>query len=51
MTNAQQEARNLMLQDLHTIHSTIRMEAKELQCEHELENLKELLINYLLELE
>lgn len=51
MTNAQIEARNLMLEDLHTVHSDIRLEAKKLNCESELENIKELLINYLLELE
>lgn len=51
MTNAQTEARNLMLEDLHTIHSDIRLNAKELQCEQELDDIKELLINYLLSLE
>ena len=51
MTNAQKEARNLMLEDLHTIHSDIRLEAKKLNCEHELEDIKALLINYLLSLE
>lgn len=51
MTNTQKEARNLMLEDLHTIHYDIRLESKKLNCEQELETLKELLINYLLELE
>jgi len=51
MTNAQIEARNLMLEDLHTIHSNIRLDAKQLDCEQELEEIKELLIDYLLSLE
>lgn len=51
MTNAQIEARNLMLEDLHTVHSNIRLEAKELHCEQELDDIKELLINYLLSIE
>ncbi len=47
MTNTQKEAMNLMLEDLYTKHSDIRLEAKERNCESELEDIKELLINYL----
>lgn len=36
-----------MLQDLHIKHSDIRNQAKELDCEKELDDLKEDLIYYL----
>lgn len=48
MTTAQKEAINLMLEDLHTVHPDIRLNAKQLQCETELEDIKEILIHYLL---
>jgi hypothetical protein len=48
MTTAQKEAFNLMLEDLHTVHPEIRMNAKKMHCEKELEDIKNLLINYLL---
>lgn len=47
MTQKQEEAINLMLQDLHIKHIDIRNQAKELDCEDELDKIKELLIEYL----
>lgn len=40
---------DLMLLDLHTRHSKIRTEAKEYDCENELEELKLKLLNLLID--
>lgn len=47
MTKKQKEAIDLMLQDLRIKHVDIRNQAKELDCEKELDELKEDLIYYL----
>ena len=47
MNNSQKEAVNLMLEDLYTIHSNIRERAKILNCEQELNQLRDNVINYL----
>jgi hypothetical protein len=47
MTKKHQEAIDLMLQDLRIKHADIRNQAKELDCEKELDELKEDLIYYL----
>lgn len=47
MTELKKEAINLMLEDLHTIHGNIRERAKILNCEQELDDLKNCLIEYL----
>lgn len=39
-----------MMEDLHTIHPNIRLAAKKEDCEEELDKLKEVLLDYLLEL-
>lgn len=41
---------DLMMEDLHTIHPNIRIAAKKEDCEEELDILKEVLLDYLLEL-
>jgi hypothetical protein len=41
---------NLMMEDLHTIHPRIRFAAKEEDCECELDGIKEVLLEYLLEI-
>lgn len=41
------EAIDLLIQDLNTIHSNIRSEAKEKGCEKELDTWKEEVIEYL----
>lgn len=48
MTNAQTAAINLLLEDLHTIHPEIRTEAKEQNCERELEEYKREILLYLI---
>ena len=50
MTPKELQAIDLMLEDLQTSHPEIRVVAKELNCEKELEELKINLINYLNEL-
>jgi hypothetical protein len=47
MTPAKQDALTLLLEDLHTIHSNIRTEAKQLGCERELEDLRDEVIQFL----
>jgi hypothetical protein len=44
------QAIDLMLEDLHTKHGDIREQAKESDCETELEEIKECLIEYLYDL-
>lgn len=45
--NRELEAIDLLIQDLNTIHSDIRSEAKEKGCEKELDGWKEEVIQYL----
>jgi hypothetical protein len=47
MTQKELQAIDLMLEDLHTNHHEIRVIAKQLECEKELEELKINLIDYL----
>jgi hypothetical protein len=47
MTQKEQQAIDLMLEDLHTTHHEIRTVAKELDCEQELEELRDKMIDYL----
>lgn len=47
MTQRKNQAIDLMIEDLYTVHSDIRLIAKELGCETELEELKVKLIEYL----
>ncbi|UYA57664.1 hypothetical protein SCREM1_207 [Synechococcus phage S-CREM1] len=47
MTTAEKDALDLLLEDLHTVNSKIRLEAKKLNCEKELDSLKEELIDFL----
>lgn len=42
------KAIDLMILDLQTLHSSIRIEAKEHQCETELEKVKAVLLNFLI---
>lgn len=46
-TKNQIKALDLLILDLQTIHSEIRMEAKETQCESELNEWKNEVLNYL----
>ena len=48
MTNAQRTAINLLLEDLHTPRSDIRCEAKQQNCERELDEYQRDVILYLL---
>ena len=48
MTNAQRTAINLLLEDLHTPHSDIRCEARQQECERELNEYQREVILYLL---
>lgn len=50
MNQKELQAIDLMLEDLQTSHPEIRVVAKKLNCEKELEELKINLINYLNEL-
>lgn len=50
MEQSKQKAIDLMIEDLHTKHHEIRSEARSQGCEYELDNLKNMLINYLNEL-
>jgi hypothetical protein len=47
MNQRKNQAIDLMLEDLHTVHIDIRLSAKELGCESELEDIKSSLIDYL----
>jgi len=47
MNQRKNQAIDLMIEDLYTVHSDIRLAAKELGCESELEKLKTSLIEYL----
>lgn len=47
MTHKDCQAIDLLLEDLHTNHYEIRVTAKTLQCENELEKYKDVLIDYL----
>lgn len=47
MTEQKKEAINLMIEDLYTIHSHIRQQAKILNCEPELIQIREDIVNYL----
>jgi hypothetical protein len=47
MVSSKHQAIDLMLDDLHTKNVEVRITAKELGCEHELEKLKINLIEYL----
>jgi fatty-acid desaturase len=44
---SKQKAIDLMIEDLHTKHHEIRSEARSQGCEYELDNLKNMLIDYL----
>ena len=48
MTNAQRTAINLLLEDLHTVHNDIRVEAKKQGCERELDEYKREILHYLI---
>lgn len=50
MNQKELQALDLMLEDLHTRHYEIRTSARELNCEKELERLKENILEYLLNL-
>jgi len=45
--NKELEAIDLLIQDLNTVHSDIRTEAKEKNCEKELDEWKEEVLEYL----
>jgi hypothetical protein len=47
MTDQQKHAIELMIEDLYTVHSEIRKEAKMFGCEQELLQLRDDMINYL----
>ena len=47
MNQKELQAIDLMLEDLHTNHHKIRVVAKKLKCERELEELKTSIIDYL----
>lgn len=46
-TTKENQAIDLMIEDLHTCHTGIRIEAKKIGCEEELEKLKNQLVDYL----
>ena len=46
MINHKNEAINLMLEDLYTIHSDIRNQAKVMNCEQELNDIRDNVIEY-----
>jgi hypothetical protein len=46
-TARRNRALDLMLEDLYTRHTSIRVKAKEYECEEDLDFLKEKLISYL----
>jgi hypothetical protein len=50
MKQKEHQAIDLMLEDLHTSHHEIRIAAKKMNCEKELEIIKNTLIQYLKEL-
>lgn len=47
MTEHQEQAIDLMIEDLYTIHSEIRKEAKMFGCEQELLNIRDDVVEYL----
>jgi len=47
MTEQKKHAVELMIEDLYTIHSDIRKEAKMFKCEEELLQIRDDIINYL----
>jgi hypothetical protein len=47
MTQKQNQAIDLMIEDLYTIHTDIRSQAKELGCEDELNTIKNSVLDYL----
>ena len=47
MNKTQTEAINLMLEDLYTLHTNIRERAKILNCEKELNQIRDDVITYL----
>jgi len=47
MTEQQEHAIELMMEDLYTIHSEIRKEAKMFGCEQELLKIRDDMVNYL----
>jgi hypothetical protein len=47
MNEPQKEAIDLMLEDLYTIHNNIRERAKILNCEQELNQLRDDVVDYL----
>jgi hypothetical protein len=47
MNEQQKEAINLMIEDLYTSHNDIRQQAKILNCEQELNKLRDDVVNYL----
>lgn len=50
MNQKENQAIDLMLEDLHTNHYEIRVTAKRLECEEELDSIKDMLIQYLKDL-
>lgn len=50
MGNKQIDAIDLLIEDLNIAHSDIRIKSKELRCETELDEYKNILISYLTEL-
>lgn len=50
MENKKLQAINLMIEDLHTSHTNIRIQSLELECDHELEEIKIALLEYLYEM-
>lgn len=50
MTQKQSQAIDLMIEDLYTVHTDIRTEAKKLGCEDELNTIKSSMIDYLYQL-
>lgn len=47
MTQKQNQAIDLMIKDLYTVHTDIRTEAKQLGCEDELDTIKNSVVDYL----
>lgn len=47
MTQKQNQAIDLMIKDLYTVHTDIRTEAKQLGCEDELDTIKNFVLDYL----
>jgi|688.fasta_scaffold1054562_2 hypothetical protein len=49
MNQKEIQALDLMIEDLHKKHTDIRFLAKEMECESELEDIKNYIINHLIE--